>query len=104
MPELRLATFNCENLMMRCDFARAGIKRARERLTEVDDAAVAAQVDSVFNVLSEDDRTLINTGGGSDYRHWVPALKQLRLDGSNISTLRDLGTGLGGTGTRSVAS
>jgi hypothetical protein len=58
MPELRLATFNCENLMMRCDFARAGIKRARERLTEVDDATVAAQVDSVFNVLSEDDRTL----------------------------------------------
>lgn len=58
MPDLRLATFNCENLMMRCDFARAGIKRARERLTEVDDAAVAAQVDSVFNVLSEDDRTL----------------------------------------------
>ena len=58
MPELRLATFNCENLMMRCDFAHAGIKRARERLTEVDDATVAAQVDSVFNVLSEDDRTL----------------------------------------------
>ena len=43
---------------MRCDFRRAGIKRARERLTEVDDALVAAQVDSVFNVLSEDDRTL----------------------------------------------
>lgn len=58
MPEIRLATFNCENLMMRCDFSRAGIPRARERLTEVDDAAVAAQVDSVFDVLSEDDRTL----------------------------------------------
>mgnify|MGYP003132696339 FL=1 len=29
------------------------------------------------HTLSEDDRTLINTGGGSDYRHWVPALKQL---------------------------
>ena len=58
MPELRLATFNCENLMMRCDFAHAGIARARERLTGVDDATVAAQVDSVFNVLSEDDRTL----------------------------------------------
>lgn len=58
MPELRLATFNCENLMMRCDFAHSGIRKARERLTEVDDALVAAQVDSVFNVLSEDDRTL----------------------------------------------
>ena len=58
MPEIRLATFNCENLMMRCDFSRAGIARARERLTEVDDAAVAAQVDQVFDVLSEDDRTL----------------------------------------------
>ena len=58
MPDLRLATFNCENLMMRCDFAEAGIAKARQRLTEVDDAAVAEQVDSVFNVLSEDDRTL----------------------------------------------
>jgi hypothetical protein len=29
------------------------------------------------HTLSEDDRTLINTGGGSDYRHWVPALKRL---------------------------
>ena len=34
MPVLRLATFNCENLMMRCDFAHTGIARARERLTE----------------------------------------------------------------------
>ena len=58
MPDLRLATFNCENLMMRCDFARSGIRNARARLTEVDDAAVAEQVDSVFDVLSEDDRTL----------------------------------------------
>lgn len=58
MPDLRLATFNCENLMMRCDFSHAGIARARERLTEVDDANVAAQVDAAFNVLSEDDRTL----------------------------------------------
>jgi endonuclease/exonuclease/phosphatase family metal-dependent hydrolase len=58
MPELRLATFNCENLMMRCDFRRAGIPNARQRLTDVDTAAVAAQVDAVFNVLSEDDRTL----------------------------------------------
>ena len=35
MPELRLATFNCENLMMRCDFSRAGIPQARERLALV---------------------------------------------------------------------
>ncbi|MCA8901001.1 MAG: endonuclease/exonuclease/phosphatase family protein [Hyphomonas sp.] len=44
--------------MMRCDFRHAGIANARDRLTEVDDAVVAEQVDSVFNVLSEDDRTL----------------------------------------------
>lgn len=58
MPEIRLATFNCENLMMRCDFRRSGIPNARARLTEIDDNHVAEQVDSVFNVLSEDDRTL----------------------------------------------
>lgn len=58
MPEIRLATFNCENLMMRCDFARSGIRNARDRLTEVDTASVAEQVDAVFDVLSEDDRTL----------------------------------------------
>ena len=58
MPELCLATFNCENLMMRCDFARSGLPNARDRLTEVDDALVAEQVDAVFDVLSEDDRTL----------------------------------------------
>tara|TARA_R110000787_G_scaffold62152_10_gene140741 strand:- start:3336 stop:4346 length:1011 start_codon:yes stop_codon:yes gene_type:complete len=58
MPELRLATFNCENLMMRCDFRKAGIANARQRLTDVDNALVAEQVDSVFDVLSEDDRTL----------------------------------------------
>ncbi|MEH6410814.1 MAG: endonuclease/exonuclease/phosphatase family protein [Hyphomonas sp.] len=58
MPELRLATFNCENLMMRCDFRRAGIANARQRLTDVDNALVAEHVDSVFDVLSEDDRTL----------------------------------------------
>ncbi|MEZ5997148.1 MAG: hypothetical protein R3B98_00445 [Hyphomonas sp.] len=58
MPDLRLATFNCENLMMRCDFRHAGIPNAREKITEVDSALVAEQVDSVFDVLSEDDRTL----------------------------------------------
>lgn len=58
MPEIRLATFNCENLMMRCDFARSGLANARSRLTDVDSAVVAEQVDAVFDVLSEDDRTL----------------------------------------------
>lgn len=58
MQDIRLATFNCENLMMRCDFARSGLANARERLTEVDDAIVAEQLDAVFDVLSEDDRTL----------------------------------------------
>ena len=58
MPEIRIATFNCENLMMRCDFRRAGLPNARARITDVDDAATAEQVDSVFDVLSEDDRTL----------------------------------------------
>lgn len=58
MPSLRIATFNCENLMMRCDFREAGLAHARKRLTEIDNAIVAEQVDSVFNVLSEDDRTL----------------------------------------------
>ena len=58
MPDIRLATFNCENLMMRCDFARSGLANARSRLTNVDDALIAEQVDAVFDVLSEDDRTL----------------------------------------------
>ncbi len=29
------------------------------------------------HTLSNDDRTLVNTSGGSDYRHWVPATKTL---------------------------
>ncbi len=58
MAELRIATFNCENLMMRCDFARAGIANAASRLTDVSTAEVADKVDARFNVLSEDDRTL----------------------------------------------
>ena len=32
----------------------------------------------------------------SDLGQRLPALTQLRLDGSNVATLRDLGTGLGG--------
>lgn len=58
MPDIRISTFNCENLKMRCDFRRAGIANARQRLTEVDSAQVAEPVDCFFNVLSEDDRTL----------------------------------------------
>ncbi|KCZ91670.1 endonuclease/exonuclease/phosphatase family protein [Hyphomonas johnsonii] len=58
MPDIRLATFNCENLMMRCDFRRAGIRNARQQLTDVDSPLVAEQVDTAFDVLSEDDRTL----------------------------------------------
>ena len=30
-----------------------------------------------------------------DFGHRLPNLRQLRLDGSNVTTLRDLGTGLG---------
>ena len=44
--------------MMRCDFRSAGLPNARDRITDVDDAATAEKVDAVFNVLSEDDRTL----------------------------------------------
>lgn len=58
MPSLRLATFNCENLMMRCDFSATGLPNARQQLTDIHDPARADAVDSVFNVLSEDDRTL----------------------------------------------
>ncbi len=32
------------------------------------------------HTLSNDDRTLVNTGGGSDYRWWVPATKKLPGD------------------------
>ena len=29
------------------------------------------------HTLSTNDRSLVNTGGGADYRHWVPALKKM---------------------------
>ncbi len=58
MPRLTLATFNCENLLMRCDFRAAGIARGRERFTGIDDRARAERADALFNVLAEDDRTL----------------------------------------------
>ena len=58
MPQIRLATFNVENLLMRCDFDAAGVDNLRARLTDVSSPAEAAKVSAVFNVLSEDDRTL----------------------------------------------
>lgn len=58
MAELRLATFNVENLLMRCDFEAAGVENLRARLNRVSAEADAARVSEVFNVLSEDDRTL----------------------------------------------
>ena len=53
----------------------------REDLTTV--SALSFSVDTSENSLS-------------DLGHRLPALKQLRLDGSNIATMRDLGTGLSG--------
>ena len=58
MSSLRLATFNAENLLMRCDFKAAGIKDLRRKLNQVSSQADAKRVSGVFNVLSEDDRTL----------------------------------------------
>lgn len=58
MAELKIATFNCENLLMRCDFSRAGVKGAARKLTNVTTSELADKVDAAFNVLSEDDRTL----------------------------------------------
>ena len=58
MPTLRIATFNVENLLMRCDFKRVGIEGAQRKLNKVSSAAEADRIDAAFNVLSEDDRTL----------------------------------------------
>ena len=58
MPDLRLATFNAENLLMRCDFGASGIKDLRKKLNQVSDQSQAETIGDVFNVLSEDDRTL----------------------------------------------
>lgn len=61
-----------------------------ERLREL------AQCDDLSHItrLSFSVDTSENSLG--DLGHRLPALGQLRLDGSNIATLRDLGTGLGG--------
>lgn len=58
MPQLRLATFNCENLMMRRQFDRIDIPGLRNKLTLVDDEAAAEAIDARLNVLPERDRTL----------------------------------------------
>jgi endonuclease/exonuclease/phosphatase family metal-dependent hydrolase len=58
MPVLRLATFNVENLLMRCDFRAGKIDGLRQKLTGISEQAHAEAVSRVFNVLSEDDRTL----------------------------------------------
>lgn len=58
MPEIRLATFNVENLLMRLDFKALGIGDMRERLNEVSTRDQADHISSLVNVLSEDDRTL----------------------------------------------
>ena len=58
MPTLRIATFNVENLLMRCDFTRVGIEGAERKINKISNPDEAERIDSVFNVLSEDDRTL----------------------------------------------
>lgn len=58
MPSLRLCTFNVENLLMRCDFSRVGIDGAERKLSKISSQADADRIDAMFNVLSEDDRTL----------------------------------------------
>ena len=58
MTRITLTTFNCENLMMRCDFSSIQIPNVEKKLTAVSDPGEAENVDAVFDVLSEDDRTL----------------------------------------------
>ena len=43
---------------MRCDFNRFAIEGVERKLNKISNAAEAERVDAVFNVLSEDDRTL----------------------------------------------
>lgn len=43
---------------MRCNFDAPGIKNLRQRLSDVSSPETAAQIASMFDVLSEDDRTL----------------------------------------------
>ena len=58
MPEIRLATFNVENLLMRLNFASIGIDDMRQRLTDITSRDQAEHVAGLVNVFSEDDRTL----------------------------------------------
>lgn len=58
MTQFSITTFNCENLMMRCDFQHARIPDLARKLTRVSQQHHADDVDAVFDVLSEDDRTL----------------------------------------------
>ena len=44
--------------MMRCDFRKARIPHLARKLSKIEDPEKAEQVDAVFDVLSEDDRTL----------------------------------------------
>ncbi len=58
MTQISVTTFNCENLMMRCDFSTQSIPDLAYKITQIDNLDSANQIDAVFNVLSEDDRTL----------------------------------------------
>ena len=58
MTQISVTTFNCENLMMRCDWSSQKIKNLSQKITNIDDAHQADKIDAIFNVLSEDDRTL----------------------------------------------
>ena len=58
MPEIRLATFNVENLLMRLDFKALGIGDMRQRLNEISTRDQAEHISGLVDVLSEDDRTL----------------------------------------------
>ena len=60
-----------------------------ERLREL---ARCAELEAVHHLTFSVDTTENSLG---DAGHRLPALRQLRLDGSNIGTLRDLGTGFG---------
>ena len=61
-----------------------------ERLLELSKCDALEHVSSLQFSVDTSENSL------SDLGHRLPALTQLRLDGSNIATLRDLGTGLGG--------
>lgn len=58
MTRITLTTFNCENLMMRCDFNSVRVPDLQKKLSQIDDPREADKIDAIFDVLSEDDRTL----------------------------------------------